>query len=115
MVLSAEKAATALIADVRAAIDEHNAAGKILKEQAAEHRNALERRAKDTEADGTGEGTSSDKGKGKARAEDDLLDDTPEPEDSDLPRNVVGEEHALQRRGLQQRLRECQITLHKVK
>lgn len=49
------------------------------------------------------------KGKGKARADSNLAED-----EDDLPRNAAGEEHRVKRRAFQQRLRECQITLHKV-
>ena len=56
LLLMAEKEANNLIAAVQAAIEEHDAAGKILKAQAAEARQAIE----------ASTSSSNDKGKGRA-------------------------------------------------
>ncbi|THH28194.1 hypothetical protein EUX98_g5996 [Antrodiella citrinella] len=99
ILLLADKEANNAIATVQAAIKEHNAAGQLLKTQAAEARDASE--------------GAHDKGKGRAYERDDSpLTETSE--DNDLPKNAIGEEHANKKRALQSRLRECQISLHKV-
>ena len=36
-------------------------------------------------------------------------------DDDDLPQNAAGQEHRIKHRALQQRLRECQITMHRVR
>ena len=61
LLLMAEKEANNLIAAVQAAIEEHDAAGKILKAQAAEARQAIE----------ASTSSSNDKGKGRATEIDD--------------------------------------------
>ncbi|KAH8101241.1 SNF2 family N-terminal domain-containing protein [Cristinia sonorae] len=102
ILLSAEKEANNLIAAIQSAIKEHDAHGKVLKAQALAAREELE------------DEVAMDKGKGKARErEDSPMSETSE-EDSDLPKNAIGKEHADKRRALHSRLREAQISLHKV-
>ena len=95
VLLRAEKEANDLIRDIETVIAAHDEEGKRLKAEAA----ALTAGSGDN-----GEGSSGAKGKGRATSE----------EEDDLPKNLAGEEHRVKRRALQQRLRECQITLHKV-
>lgn len=101
--LQAEKEAITVIDAVKAAIQEHEAAGKILKAQTAEQRQALENSA----------GALS-KGKDKATERDESPLTEVSEEDSELPKNAVGEEYAHKLRALNSRLRECQISLHKI-
>jgi E3 ubiquitin-protein ligase SHPRH len=114
----AEKDATRLIDDIKAAMADHEAKGTKLKEETAALREAREE-AMDLEQQSQEpiEPEDLQKGKGKAR------EGTPSPpssvgldsEDLDLPRTAAGEEHAIKRRALQHRLRECYVTLHRVK
>ena len=93
--LKAEKETNELIQDIQAALDLHEEEGKRLGTVV-------------TESDGSENSLA--KGKGKAR-EDSASNGEDE---DDLPHNAAGEEHRIKRRAFQQRLRECQITLHKV-
>lgn len=105
MLLKADNEATKLIKDIQTAIDEHTAAGKKLMDGAAERRDtrdSLEKAA-----------GSSSKGKGKAREITEDIDSL-DGDDDGLPKTADAEEHQIKRRALQQRLRECQITLHRV-
>jgi E3 ubiquitin-protein ligase SHPRH len=104
----AEVEANKLISDIQIAISEHEAAGKLLQEEAAAHGKAAESLA-DMDVD-----EAPSKGKGKARdiEERNINGDN---DDDELPHNSAGEEHRIKRRALQQRLRECQITLHRVR
>lgn len=95
VLLKAEKEANGLIQDIEAVIVAHGQEGKRLKAEAAALAASL---------DDVGEESSGDKGKGRAMSE----------EEDDLPKNAAGEEHRVKRRALQHRVRECQITLHKV-
>ncbi|KAI0078425.1 hypothetical protein K474DRAFT_1594151 [Panus rudis PR-1116 ss-1] len=118
ILLVAEKEALSLIDDINSALTEHAAKGKILKAQAAESRAAAGQDANhnDSATAETMEAEGS-KGKGKARADDDATSiggDSVDSEDIDLPKNAIGEEHGVKKRALQARLREAQITLHKV-
>ncbi|GJE89122.1 hypothetical protein PsYK624_052160 [Phanerochaete sordida] len=94
----AEKEANDVIQEIEATIAAHDQDGRRLKAQATAFVSGQQ---------GVGEssaGPSDDKGKGRAMSE----------ESDDLPRNAAGEEHRVKRRALVARLRECQITLHKV-
>lgn len=97
ILLEAEKEANNLIKDIEAAIVSHDQEGRRLKGEAA----ALTAGHDRDNGSGTG---SNDKGKGRAESED----------SDDLPKNAAGEEHRVKRRALQQRLRECQIVMHRV-
>lgn len=57
------------------------------------------------------------KGKGKAieRDESEPPSSDEDAEDYDLPKTPAGQEHGIKRRALQQRLRESNVTLHRVK
>lgn len=99
--LRAEREAEDLIKDIEAALKLHDEEGKRLKEQAAEIAEAIPGAAP--------EASTSALNKGKGRE-----DVASNEDDDDLPKNVAGEEHKVKRRAIQQRLRECQITLHKV-
>ncbi|KIP06910.1 hypothetical protein PHLGIDRAFT_72023 [Phlebiopsis gigantea 11061_1 CR5-6] len=99
--LKAEKETNDLVDDVQARIDRHDEQGKRLKAEAVELSGSDEKDIRETGA----------LAKGKAKARE---DGTPNPDEDDLPRNAAGEEHRLKKRGFQQRLRDCQITLHKV-
>ena len=46
--------------------------------------------------------------------DDHSVDDDDDSDDSGLPRTRAGEEHLHKARALQQRLRECYLTLHRV-
>ena len=99
--LTAEKETNDLIKDVEAALNQHEEAGKALKQRARSH-------GDDVEVADENHGVISED-KGKARA----VTVSTEGEDN-APKNAAMEEHAVKKRALQQRLRECQITLHKV-
>ncbi|KAI0697783.1 SNF2 family N-terminal domain-containing protein [Cytidiella melzeri] len=104
----AETEAGQVIQDIRTAMSRHRDAGKALKEEAAA------RRENDEHAENVDDnGEQLHKGKARARDSEEIesLDDA---DDDDLPHTAAGEEHRIKRRALQQRLRECQITLHRV-
>lgn len=97
--------------ELATAIDEHRAAGEVLKKEAAARRESLSAK--------TGEASTptANKGKGKER-EVSEVSSASEDEDSEvkgLPRNPEGEEYVTRRGALQHRLREIKIVLHKVK
>jgi E3 ubiquitin-protein ligase SHPRH len=106
----AEKQANDMIGEIKTALDEHRAAGEVLKKEAAARRESLGMRASEASTSTT------DKGKGKERAISDIPSDN-EDEDSDDKglRNPAGEEHTAKRGALQHRLREIKLVLHKVK
>lgn len=104
--LLAEKEANKLIEEIKAAIAEHDDKGELLKKEAATLR---ELRKPETIEQ------SHDKGKGKALERDVSPSSDADSEDHDLPRTPAGQEHGIKRRALQQRLRECNVTLHRVK
>ncbi|KAG6335414.1 hypothetical protein ID866_3675 [Astraeus odoratus] len=111
---TAERDANELIAEVKAAIAQHQQKGDALKKEARTLRETRERIAGSDSSL-----TSLDKGKEKETARDPspLSDEGNEDdmEDRGLPKTLAGEEHRTKRNGLQQRLRECNILLHKVK
>lgn len=103
----AEKQANELINEIKTAMDEHLAAGEVLKKEARR----LSAKARVTST------STVDKGKGKERAVSEVPS-TSEDEDSEvegLPRNPAGEDHATRSGALQHRLREIRLLLHKVK
>lgn len=89
----AEDEANKIINDIRAAISEHRTSSnsKEIDDQPAD--------------------VGMSKGKGKAQGD---IDDTDSVDYEDMPRNAADEERLLRQRALQARLRECQITLHRV-
>ena len=98
----AENEANELIEQVKAAIAEHAKKCEILK--------------KDTEvakASRSQDSRAADKGNAYDRDLSPISD--ADSEDHDLPKTPAGQEHGNKRRALQQRLRECYVTLHKVK
>ena len=109
--LLAEKETNLLIDDVTAAIATHDEKGEVLKKEAA-----ILRAAHDRNSSPGPDEVDSGKGKGKAVEKTDSTSPiNGDGEDGDLPRTPAGEEHAIKRRTLQVRLRECRVTLHKVK
>lgn len=120
LLLSAEKETNSLIEDVREAIVNHHAEGIALKAKTAESQGQLPeanhiRDRNDDGMDVDDHEPRKDKGKGKEYERDITpVSESADSEDSDIPQNPAGEEHSIKRRALQQRLRECQITLHKV-
>lgn len=123
LLLQAENEANHLIDDVKRAISQHDLRGDDLKKEAAAMRESRDQVA----ADGGTElavFTSTRKGKGRATSEHYESEDEDQEESSDengaarlddLPGTPAGIEHASKRRALVQRLRECNLTLHKVK
>lgn len=104
----AEKQANELINEIKTTMDEHRAAGEVLKES---RRELLSAKA------GEASTPTVAKGKGKER-EVSEVPSTSENEDSEvkeLPRNPAGEEHATRSGALLHRLREIKLVLHKVK
>ncbi|KAI6013221.1 SNF2 family N-terminal domain-containing protein [Pisolithus marmoratus] len=112
--LVAEKEANELIAEVKAAIAQHHKKGEALKKAAQ----ALRESRKQNLADHS-QPPPSYKGKEKEiiRELSPLSDigDEDEVEDRGLPNTPAGEDHRAKRHGLQQRLRECYIVLHRIK
>jgi E3 ubiquitin-protein ligase SHPRH len=104
--LLAEKEANKLIEDVKTVIAEHDEKGETLKKEAAVLREL--RNPEIVEE-------SKDKGKGKAIEREASPSSDADSEDHDLPKTPAGQEHGIKRRALQQRLRECNVTLHRVK
>ncbi|KAI0789257.1 SNF2 family N-terminal domain-containing protein [Abortiporus biennis] len=112
ILLTAEKDALALIKDIETALAEHHASGEKLREEAARSRQEISTKVGESGTTTDANNAPKDNGKGKERQsspESDLGS-----EDSDIPQNAAGEEYEIKRRAIQQRLRECQITLHKV-
>ena len=114
ILLRAEKEADEVIWDVLSAIAEHDASGVKLKAEAASVRAARdERQTPEHERKGQPgavEGNNRD-------IEDDqsTFDGNNESDDGGLPKTPAGEEHLHKSRALQQRLRDCYLTLHRVK
>ncbi|KAI6002459.1 SNF2 family N-terminal domain-containing protein [Pisolithus orientalis] len=112
--LAAENEVNELITEVQAAIAQHHQKGEALKKAAQ----ALRESRKQNLADQS-QPLASHKGKEKetGREPSPFSDDGDEDEveDRGLPNNPAGEEHRTKRHGLQQRLRECWMILHRVK
>ena len=102
----AETGANKLIEEIKTVIAEHQEKGEVLKKEAATLR---ELRNPETVEQ------SNDKGKGKAPQRENSPSSDANLEDDDLPKTPAGVEHGIKRRALQQRLRECNVTLHRVK
>ncbi|KAI0035543.1 SNF2 family N-terminal domain-containing protein [Vararia minispora EC-137] len=99
---SAEEEARSLIDDIKAAVAEHDEKGEVLRREFAA-------RWRSQRVSGN-----SDQDKGKAHA--DLTDSDPEDEDANgLPRTPAGEDHRHKKPGLQNRLRDAYLSLHRVK
>jgi E3 ubiquitin-protein ligase SHPRH len=99
--LKAERETEDLVSDVARALEAHEEAGKALKEQATALINDLQQDSNEADPN------RGNKGKGRA-------DNAVSEEGDGLLKNAAGEEHLTKRRAIQQRLRECQITLHRV-
>ncbi|KAJ3551190.1 hypothetical protein NM688_g4853 [Phlebia brevispora] len=102
--LQAEKDMTKLIAEIQTVLDQHEEAGRILREQ-----NAAE-----SQEQANGAPTDEPKGKTKQKASRPSSADSEDGDDDGLPHDAAGEEHRNKKRALQQRLRECQVVMHKV-
>jgi E3 ubiquitin-protein ligase SHPRH len=100
-----------VIEEIKMCIVDHDAKGEVLKKEAA----ALRETRMQHLGGGQEEEPASSKGKGKERRSLTPAPTGDEDEDDDLPRTPAGEEHAIKRRSFRQRLRECRVTLHRVK
>ncbi|KAF7799206.1 hypothetical protein EIP86_010437 [Pleurotus ostreatoroseus] len=98
--LFAEKEMDKVIKEIRLSLDKHDEAGKSLM-------------AEEANSDDVTPETSKDKGKQPMRHETSRASE--DGEEDGLPQTAAGEEHRNKKRALQQRLRECQIVMHKVK
>jgi E3 ubiquitin-protein ligase SHPRH len=110
--LLAENEADQILQDLKVAIAEHDVKGDVLKREAA----VLRKLRNPTTNNSLRELVPTDEGTGKGK-EKELAEDTAAADDfaiDDLPKTPAGEEHAIKRRALQQRLRECYLVLHKV-
>ncbi|KAI5993262.1 SNF2 family N-terminal domain-containing protein [Pisolithus albus] len=112
--LTAEKETNELIAEVKAVIAQHHQKGEALKKAAQVLRESRKQNLADQS-----QPPASHKGKDKevVRESSPLSDDGDEEEveDRGLPNTPAGEDHRAKRHGLQQRLRECYMVLHRVK
>jgi E3 ubiquitin-protein ligase SHPRH len=97
--IRAEEEADSMIEEVTAALADHTAEGALLMKDGA--RNMA-----------PAEGINNDKGKQRQVSEN--PSETSDHEE-DSPHTLAGEEHGRGRSGLQNRLRECRLTLHKAK
>jgi E3 ubiquitin-protein ligase SHPRH len=117
LLLRAEKEADEVISDVLSAIADHDASGVKLKAEAASLRAARgetqtsehERRRYERVVEGSAHHLIED----EHSTFDD--DDINESDSGGLPKTPAGREHLHKSRALQQRLRDCYLTLHKVK
>lgn len=103
----AERETQKIIEDVEAVIEKHDIAGRALKEAAAGLQGATSR-AEQLDL------TISRKGKEREVEASESSDDG-HSDDSDLPKTPAGAAHAAKKRGLQQRLRECRLLMHRIK
>jgi E3 ubiquitin-protein ligase SHPRH len=112
ILLRAEKEADEVIWDVLSAIAEHDTYGDKLKAEAASVRAARSER-QTPEHERKGQPGAVEDGRG---VEDDrsTFGDN-ESDYGGLPKTPAGEEHLHRSRALQQRLRDCYLTLHRVK
>lgn len=111
LLLQAEQEANAIIQEVEAEIALHDEKGEALKKEAAALRAARRKSA---------EPEPSDKGKGKARVVDDFSSDESDDDDDSMndegmPKTPAGREHVHKKTGLVNRLRDCYLSLHRVK
>jgi E3 ubiquitin-protein ligase SHPRH len=112
VLLVAEREAVQMVEEIKAVISEHDVKGQLLKKDAAV---LQESRSLNTDESHVAEAAPVDNGKGKEK-EHDPVDDSSleETHTPDLPKTPAGEEHAVKRRALVHRLRECNLVLHKV-
>jgi E3 ubiquitin-protein ligase SHPRH len=116
ILLRAEKEAEEVVLDIQSAITDHDVRGIELKAEAASLRAARGKQALGESARGNHEDI-----QGIGRHVDSCdhspfgEDDNNDPDDSGLPKTPAGEEHLHKSRALQQRLRDCYLTLHRVK
>ncbi len=118
ILLRAEREADEVILDVLSAVTDHDAKGVALKAEAASLR--AERGRKQVFGDNAVRDFECTQGTGRHENHDDpfsTIDDVSDNESDDggLPKTPVGDEHLHKSRALQQRLRDCYLTLHKVK
>ncbi|KAI0298963.1 SNF2 family N-terminal domain-containing protein [Multifurca ochricompacta] len=116
ILLRAEKEADEIISDVLSAITDHDAKGVKLKAEVASLRAA--RREKQISEQVTGGDEILVEGNGHRLVDkrSPILDDSDDVSDhGGLPKTPAGEEHLHKSRAFQQRLRECYLTLHRVK
>jgi len=114
ILLRAEKEADETISDVLSTITKHDAKGVQLKAEAASLRTTRgEKQAFRKNVRGDHRATEGI----RPHVVDDhsSIDDDEESDESGLPKTPAGEEHLHKSRGLQQRLRDCYLTLHRVK
>jgi E3 ubiquitin-protein ligase SHPRH len=107
ILLEAEREADEVIADVLSAITDHDAEGVELKAKAASLRAERDNEVYDF---GGTEGIRRD-----GPLEDSFSTSDDESDDGGLSKTPAGDEHLHKSRALQQRLRDCYLTLHKVK
>ncbi len=116
ILLQAEKEADCVISEVLSNIADHDAEGeRLIAEAAARSASRREKQASRQNAghirgDGEGDGRQEDYRSSMFDDDDDNLS-----EYEGLPKTAAGEEHVHKSRALQQRLRECYLTLHRVK
>lgn len=107
ILLQAEKEADCVITEVLSRIADHDAEGEKLIAEAAALRAARREMQASRQND---EGTGRQEDHRSSMFDDDNLLDY-----EGLPKTAAGEEHLHKSRALQQRLRECYLTLHRVK
>ncbi|TFK50586.1 hypothetical protein OE88DRAFT_1631458 [Heliocybe sulcata] len=112
ILLAAEKEASELVEDMKAAIAAHDEKGRLLKQEAALHRGDEEPGPSE---DAQGSADVLETWKGKDKATNHGFATLQDSRDDDLPRNTAGEEHAVRRRALVHRLRECILAHHRIK
>ncbi|KAJ7595983.1 SNF2 family N-terminal domain-containing protein [Mycena floridula] len=114
--VTAEKEAMALIQEVEAEIAEHRAKGEILKKEAAALRNKRQDVIQiDDEIDPLDKGKQRAVSPSESVSEPDLDDEDTDSEYGGLPKTPAGDEHRHKGNGLQLRLRECRIVVHRIK
>ena len=114
ILLQAEKEADSLISEVLSNIADHDAEGGKLTAEAAAHRAA--RREIQASRQDRGQICENDDGVKRQKDHRSTIDDDDNLSDFEgLPKTAAGEEHVHKSRALQQRLRECYVTLHRVK
>ncbi|KAH9001925.1 SNF2 family N-terminal domain-containing protein [Lactarius hatsudake] len=115
ILLKAENEADHVISEVLSYIADHDAQGEKLIEEAA----ALRAARREEQASGQNVGHNrrgDDEGGGRQEDHRVMFDDDDNLSDHEgLPKTAAGEEHVHKSRALQQRLRECYLTLHRVK
>ncbi|KAI9435845.1 SNF2 family N-terminal domain-containing protein [Lactarius indigo] len=117
ILLQAENEADHVISEVLSYIADHDAEGEKLIAEAATLRAARrEKRASTQNAGNIHRGDDEDDGRQEDHRSSMFDDDDDSLSDHEgLPKTAAGEEHVHKSRALQQRLRECYLTLHRVK